>query len=86
MLGNNKNGSVLLFGAAFEKQVGGSHYMKQEAQPVHYAEANGFGYCESNALKYLSRHRQPTGKGQEDLEKAIHSLEMAISIYYDEKT
>ena len=76
---------VLLFGSAFKKQVGGDHYMKRSSQPVHYAQANDFGYCESNVLKYLTRHRQPSGNGREDLEKAIHSLEMAISIYYDDE-
>jgi len=82
---HKKTNQVLLFGSAFKKQVGGDHYMKRTAQPVHYAQANDFGYCESNALKYLTRHRQPTGKGREDLEKAMHSIEMAISIYYEDE-
>lgn len=64
-----------------DRQVNDNDYYSGKAiQPVQYATANGFGYCESLALKYLTRHRQKNGA--EDLHKAIHCLEMLIELEY----
>ena len=64
-----------------EKQVGGDHY-KLPIQPVEYCQRNGLNCCESNAIKYITRHKAKGGK--EDLEKAIHYLEMLIEMEYPE--
>lgn len=66
--------------AAKETQVGGSHYRDCAIQPVEYAMANGFNYCESLALRYLTRHRRKNGA--EDLRKAIHCIELLIEHEY----
>ena len=66
--------------AATNKQVGGSHY-QLPIQPIEYILANGLGYCEANAVKYVSRWRNKGGV--QDLKKAIHYLEMLIE--QDEK-
>lgn len=58
------------------KQVGGDHYKKMKIQPIEYAVANNLGPCEFLALRYISRRKGPNRI--QDLEKAIHSLEMLI--------
>lgn len=62
------------------RQVGGGHYVRCDIQPVEYALANKFNYCESFALKYLTRHRHKNGI--EDLRKAIHCIELLIEAEY----
>lgn len=58
---------------AFERQVGGDHY-KTKIQVVEYCMENKIGYMESTAIKYLSRWEKKGGI--EDLDKAIHYIEM----------
>lgn len=59
-----------------QRQVGGDHYKKLKIQPIDYIRANGLGFCEGNALKYITRYKYKGGV--EDLRKAIHYLEMLI--------
>lgn len=62
------------------KQVGGDHYVNKKIQPWDVIQANGMGFFDGNALKYLMRHEDKNGK--EDLEKAIHYIEELIRIKY----
>ena len=66
-----------------DKQVGGSHYADCEIQPADYAIANSFNYYESFVLKYITRHRNKNGR--QDLEKAIHCLQLMIENEYAEE-
>lgn len=66
---------------ALLKQVGGNHYKDLAIQPVEFCQRNRFGYCESAAIKYISRHRGK-GTGAEDIRKAIHYLELLLEIEY----
>lgn len=61
-------------------QVGGNHYKDLAIQPVVYCQKNHLGYCESNVVKYVSRHKQKNGL--EDLKKAMHYLELLIELEY----
>jgi len=65
---------------ALKAQVGGDHYRDMIIQPVEYAQRNRLGYCESATVKYVSRHRNKNGK--EDIQKAIHMLELLIELEY----
>lgn len=59
-----------------EKQIGGDHYKSLPIQPIEYILANNLGWCEGNAIKYITRHKQ---KGQaKDIEKAIHYLQILL--------
>ena len=60
------------------KQIGGRHYKKLTIQPVEYIHANGLGYFEGTVVKYVSRWRDKGGI--EDLQKAIHFLELLIDL------
>ena len=66
--------------SALTRQVAGNHYLGK-IQPVQYAESWGFGYCESLVLKYVTRHCRG-GEGRQDIEKAIHALELLLNEKY----
>ena len=63
------------------KQVGGEHY-KLPIQPIDYIFKNGLGYMEGNVIKYVTRHANKNGV--EDINKAIHYLEMIKERIYGE--
>ena len=56
------------------KQVSGTHYMHMEIQPAEFINKNKLLFAEGNAIKYICRHAQKGGV--EDIDKAIHYLEM----------
>lgn len=62
------------------EQHGGSHYKALVIQPAQYCHLNQFQFCESEAIKYLSRFRLK--KGAEDLQKAIHFVRMILEMEY----
>ncbi len=64
--------------AALNRQVGGAHYKGFAIQPVEFIWRNGLGFCEGCAIKYITRWRSEGGL--EDLRKAIHYLELIISM------
>jgi hypothetical protein len=66
---------------ATEKQVSGNHYKDFNIQPVEFINANGIGYLEGNVIKYVCRWRKKNGL--EDLDKAIHYLELLKELYND---
>lgn len=65
---------------ATDTQVGGSHYKGLAIQPAEYCQRNRLPYCESNVVKYVTRHREKNGR--EDIEKAIHYLQLLLEIEY----
>jgi hypothetical protein len=67
-------------------QVGGSHYIECAIQPGEYIEANKMLFFEGCVVKRVTRHDKPTGKGREDIEKAIHELQLILKFRYDKKT
>jgi len=66
--------------SAYDKQIGGSHYKKMKIQPSKFVIENELLFPEGNVIKYICRHRYKNGK--EDLEKAIHFIEMIIERDY----
>lgn len=65
---------------ALNKQVGGEHYKKDKIQHVEFVHANNIPYIEANAMKYIMRHRAKNGR--QDLEKAIHYIEILLEMEY----
>jgi len=66
-----------------DTQVGGSHYKNMVIQPVEFCQRNGLGYCEANAVKYLCRWREKNGL--QDLQKAMHYIQLLIEMEYPEE-
>tara|TARA_R100000808_G_C2090941_1_gene111382 strand:+ start:431 stop:697 length:267 start_codon:yes stop_codon:yes gene_type:complete len=68
----------------YDKQIGGSHYKKMKIQPSRFVIENELLFPEGNVIKYICRHRYKNGK--EDLEKAVHFIEMIIERDYKNET
>lgn len=68
--------------SALDTQVGGEHYRQGGIQPVQYIEANSLRFLEGCVVKRVTRHDRPTGKGRQDIEKAIHELQLLLELRY----
>ena len=66
---------------ASERQVGGSHYKDMPIQPLEFIIKNGLNWCEGSAIKYICRHANKNGV--QDIDKAIHYLELLKELEYD---
>ena len=66
--------------SALNTQEGGSHYKDMLIQPVEFIVKNDIAFLEANVIKYVCRHRNKNGI--QDLNKAIHYLELAKELYY----
>jgi hypothetical protein len=66
--------------SASTEQVGGAHYKDFKIQPAEFIHANGIGFLEGNAIKYVCRHRAKGGR--QDIEKAIHYLQLLLEWGY----
>lgn len=71
--------------SALDVQVGGAHYKDFPIQPVEFSERNGLSFLEGSVVKRLCRHSRG-GKGRQDIEKAIHELQLILDLHYPEAT
>lgn len=62
--------------SAIDTQVAGNHYKNLPIQPIEFILANGLGFCEANAIKYLCRYKDKGGAT--DLEKAKHYIDLLL--------
>jgi hypothetical protein len=69
---------------AINKQVGGSHYNRYQYSLVDFILANKLDWCEANAIKYITRHKDKGGV--EDIRKAIHYLEILLERMVNENS
>lgn len=69
--------------SALDKQISGDHYKSCGIQPIEYIHANGLSYLEGNVIKYTTRHSKKNGR--QDIEKAIHYLELILEMEYKDK-
>lgn len=63
-----------------EQQIGGDHYKSMKIQPGYFSFVNGLNNCQSEAINYICRYKEKGGK--QDLEKAIHYLNLLIEWEY----
>ena len=70
--------------STYDKQIGGTHYRKMKIQPSKFVIENELLFPEGSVIKYICRHRFKNGK--EDLEKAVHFIEMIIERDYKNET
>lgn len=66
--------------SALSEQIGGQHYKTMSIQPVEFIEKNQIPYLEGNAIKYICRHASKGGA--QDLDKAIHYLQLLKEMRY----
>lgn len=60
------------------EQIGGNHYKRFAIQPAEYAFHNHLEFLPANIIKYVTRY--PFKNGLQDLEKALHCLQMLIQL------
>ena len=70
--------------SALDVQVGGSHYKGFPIQPAEFSERNGLSFLEGSVVKRVCRHSRG-GKGRQDIEKAIHELQLLLELRYGEQ-
>ena len=70
-------------GAASSTQVAGSHYKDMAIQPAEYNTRNKIGFLQGNAIKYISRAGRK-GPARQDIEKAIHCLQLLLEYGYED--
>jgi hypothetical protein len=64
-------------------QIGGNHYKFFAIQPIEFITKNDISFIEGNVIKRMCRHNKPTGKGRQDIEKAIHELQCLLELQYN---
>lgn len=64
--------------SALKRQVAGDHYSGFEIQPVEFIHRNKLGFLEGCVIKRVCRWRAKDGI--QDLQKAIHELELLIEL------
>ena len=69
--------------SSYDKQIGGSHYLKYKIQPSKFVIEIKLLFPEGSVIKYILRHQSKDGK--KDLLKAIHFIEMIIERDYPDK-
>lgn len=67
-----------------DHQIGGDHYLQMATQPVEFIEGNALTFLEGCVVKRVCRHSRG-GKGRQDIEKAIHELQLILALHYPEK-
>lgn len=75
-MNDNENKSSL------DVQVGGNHYRGFKIQPVEFCMANNLNFCQSSVIKYVCRYKNKNGV--QDIDKAIHFLQILKQIEYPE--
>ena len=58
-----------------DRQVGGNHYTKMKIQPMQFSMANQLNAMQHTIIKYVTRV-DLKGNGDEDIDKAIHTLQL----------
>lgn len=76
--------SIIRANIAKQRQVGGKHYTGYKIQPVEFITVNKIGFIEGNVIKYLLRFKEKNGL--QDLDKAIHYIELLKELYKNGKT
>lgn len=66
--------------SALDKQEGGQHYKDLKIQPIEFCYHNKIPAIEASVIKYVVRHRNKNGL--EDINKAIHLLEILKELEY----
>jgi len=68
--------------SALDKQEGGGHYKDFAIQPIEFTCKNNLDFLQGNVVKYVCRHKNKNGI--EDINKAIHYLELIKELQYGE--
>lgn len=65
---------------ASKRQVNGNHYLNAKVSSLDFVMKNEMNYLQGCVIKYIYRYKMKNGK--EDLEKAIHCIELLMEYEY----
>jgi len=68
-----------------DTQVGGNHYKGMKIQPLEFALVNRLDAAQSKVVKYVCRVKGDLAKRLEDLDKAIHVIQVYKQLLADGK-
>ena len=68
---------------ASKRQIGGDHYKAFDIQPAEFIARNKIGFLPGSAIKYICRY--PLKGGRQDIEKAIHFLQLILEYEYGDE-
>ena len=68
---------------ATDGQIGGGHYKDYTIQPVDFITANNVPFLEGCVIKRMMRHKNKNGV--EDLDKAIHEIQLIKELVYGQQ-
>ena len=63
---------------ASDKQIGGDHYKGFNPQPFEWFLKNKIPFHKADIIKRILRYDLSTGKGEEDIEKIRHELDLIL--------
>lgn len=63
---------------SLNEQVGGSHYMHYQMQPIELIVKAELSFIQGNIVKYITRYKEKNGK--QDIEKCVHYAQLAIDL------
>jgi len=66
-----------------DEQIGGDHYCNMKIQTMEFSMANNLNACQHTAIKYICRYKDKNG--EEDIDKAIHTLKLLKELEYGTK-
>lgn len=64
-------------------QVGGDHYKNMKIQPAEFLRQLDVPHLEGEAIYRILRHKHKAGR--QDLEKAIHTLQIILKLDYEKE-
>jgi len=63
---------------ALDKQVGGNHYKGFQMQPIELITNLNLSFLQGCVIKRICRYDRQGGKGNEDLNKILHEIELIV--------
>lgn len=63
---------------SLEKQIGGTHYLNLEMQPIELIVQSKLNFIQGCIIKYITRYEQKNGL--QDIQKCIHYANLAIEL------
>jgi hypothetical protein len=66
------------------QQIGGTHYQDFVIQPFEFFIKNSIPFHKADIIKRILRYDKPTGKGEEDLKKIKHEVNLIIEFQYEQ--
>jgi hypothetical protein len=65
---------------ATDTQIGGNHYKDFTIQPIEFISKNNLSFMQGCIVKYICRYNKSGGKGEQDLNKVKHYIDLILEL------